>query len=85
MVADKMHPVAIWRFHPKRNVQMSSSNLAVRMEHTASDLLSHPPRPKLRVITNEDTSEVRSLRLSTSFTNRKFVVRDQGLRYFRLR
>jgi hypothetical protein len=65
---------------------MSSSNLAVRMEHTASDdLLSHPPRPELRVITNEDTSEVRSLRLRTSFTNRKFVVRDQGLRYFRIR
>ena len=64
---------------------MSSSNLAVRMDHTASDLLSHPPRPSLRVITNEDTSEVRSLRLRTSLTNRKFVVRDQGLRYFRLR
>ena len=64
---------------------MSSSNLAVRMEHTASDLLSQLPRPSLRVVTNEDTSEVRSVRPRTSFTNRKFVVRDQGLRYFRLR
>lgn len=65
---------------------MSSSNLAVRMELTASDdLLSHPPRPSLRLVTNEDTSEVRSIGPRTSFTNRKFVVRDQGLRYFRLR
>ena len=67
---------------------MSSSNLAVRMDHTATDLLSDPPR-SVRVLTteaaNEATSEVRSLRPRTSFTNRKFVVRDQGLRYFRLR
>jgi len=46
------------------------------MEHTASDLLSHPPRPK---------QPVKSNRPRTSFTNRKFVTRDQGLRYFRLR
>ena len=61
---------------------MSSSNLAVRMELTATDLLSHPPRPMLRVITNEDTSEVRSLRPRTSLQSRKIVNRDQGLRLF---
>ena len=30
---------------PQKEFPMSSSNLAVRMDHTASDLLSHPPRP----------------------------------------
>jgi len=63
---------------------MSSSNLAVRMEHTATDQLSHPPRPQTRVFTSEDTSELRSLRPRLSFTNRKFVSRDQGLRLFRV-
>ena len=61
---------------------MSSSNLAVRMEPTATDLLSNPPRPLLRVITNEDTSEVRSLRTRTSLQSRKIVHRDQGFRLF---
>lgn len=55
---------------------MSSSNLAVRMEHAATDLLSHPPRPQ---------RPARKRRLRTSFTNRTFVIRDQGLRYFRVR
>ena len=63
---------------------MSSSNLAVRMEPTASDLLSHPPRPKLRVVTSNE-QQVLSVRPRTSFTNRKFVIRDQGLRFFRIR
>jgi hypothetical protein len=63
---------------------MSSSNLAVRMEHTATDLLSHPPRPVLRVVANNERP-VQSIRPRTSFTNRKFVARDQGLRYFRIR
>ena len=64
---------------------MSSSNLAVRMDHTATDQLSHPPRPQSRVAANEDTAQVRSLRPRISFTNRKFVSRDQGLRLFRVR
>jgi hypothetical protein len=64
---------------------MSSSNLAVRMEHTASDLLSLPPRPSLRVITNEETSEVRSIRPRTSLKTRSIVIRDQGFRLFRIR
>jgi hypothetical protein len=63
---------------------MSSSNLAVRMEPTASDLLSHPPRPELRVVTSNE-QQVLSVRPRTSFTNRKFVIRDQGLRLFRIR
>jgi hypothetical protein len=64
---------------------MPSSNLAVRMELTATDLLSLPPRPKLRVVTNEDTSEVRSLRPRTSLQSRKIVNRDQGFRLFNQR
>ena len=63
---------------------MPSSNLAVRMEHTATDLLSHPPRPELRIAAN-DERVVKRVRPRTSFTNRKFVIRDQGLRYFRIR
>ena len=63
---------------------MSSSNLAARMEHTATDLLSHPPRPQLSIVAS-DGKRVRSVRLSTSFRNRKFITRDQGLRYFRIR
>ena len=61
---------------------MSSSNLAVRMELTATDLLSHPPRPLLRIVTNEDTSEVRSIRPRISLQSRKIVTRDQGFRFF---
>ena len=63
---------------------MSSSNLAVRMEHTATDMLSDPPRPVLRAAAN-DERPVQKVRPRTSFTNRKFVIRDQGLRYFRVR
>jgi hypothetical protein len=63
---------------------MSSSNLAVSMEHTATDLLSNPPRVKLRVVANNERP-VQKVRPSTLFTNRKFVSRDQGLRYFRVR
>jgi 16S rRNA G1207 methylase RsmC len=63
---------------------MSSSNLAVRMEHTATDMLSHPPRPLLRVVASNERP-VQSVRLRTSFTNRKFVTRDQGFRLFRVR
>ena len=63
---------------------MSSSNLAVRMEHAATDLLSHPPRPEARMdAANEPMVKNTGPRLS--FTNRKFVKRDQGLRLFRIR
>jgi len=62
---------------------MSSSNLAVRMEHTATDLLSQPPRPEVRLVANNERPVQSGPRLS--FTNRKFVIRDQGLRYFRVR
>jgi hypothetical protein len=63
---------------------MPLSNLAVRMEHTATDTLSHPPRPELRVAANDQRAAQR-VRPRTSFANRKFVVRDQGLRLFRIR
>jgi hypothetical protein len=63
---------------------MFSSNLAVRMKHTATDLLSHPPRPLLRIVAGNERSE-QKVRQSTSFKNRKFFTRDQGLRYLRIR
>jgi len=63
---------------------MSSSNLAVRMEHAATDSLSHPPRPELRVVANNERP-ARTGGPRLSFTNRKFVIRDQGLRYFNQR
>ena len=62
---------------------MSSSNLAVRMDDTATDLLSLPPR------TSPGTASAgrpeRQVRRRTSLTNRKFVSRDHGLRLFRIR
>jgi hypothetical protein len=63
---------------------MSSSNLAVRLEHAATDALSQPPRPEAREAANDERM-VKGARRSLSFTNRKFVVRDQGLRLFRIR
>lgn len=62
---------------------MSSSNLAVRMDDTATDLLSHPPRPELRIVGNEPV--VQTARPRISLTNRKMLRRDHGLRYFRVR
>lgn len=67
-----------------RNVEMSSSNLAVRLEHAATDALSQPPRFEVREAAN-DVRMVKSAAPRLSFTNRKFVVRDQGLRLFRVR
>lgn len=63
---------------------MSSSNLAVRLEHAATDALSHPPRIEVREAANDERA-VKVARHRLSFTNRKFVVRDQGLRLFRVR
>jgi hypothetical protein len=63
---------------------MSSSNLAVRLEPTATDALSPSPRPEVRDAANDERM-VKRVRRSLSFTNRKFVVRDQGLRLFRIR
>ena len=63
---------------------MSSSNLAVRMEHTASDLLSDPPRQLLRVATNDESQKVRSIRPRTTSKSRSIVIRDQGFRFFRI-
>ena len=60
---------------------MSSSNLAVRMDDTASDLLSLPPRAE---VVNRDRP-ARASRRRLSLTNRKFTHRDSGLRLFRVR
>jgi hypothetical protein len=67
-----------------RNIEMSSSNLAERMERPAADNLSDPPRFEVRAAAN-DEQVVRKVRPRSSFTNRKFVVRDQGLQLFRIR
>jgi len=63
---------------------MSSSNLAVRLEHAATDVLSHPPRPEVSEAANDERM-VKRAAPRLSLTNRKFVVRDQGLRFFRVR
>ena len=62
---------------------MPLSNLAVRMEHTATDLLSDPPLVSRRIVARNKRPVQSGPR--TSFTNRKFVIRDQGFRYFRIR
>lgn len=62
---------------------MSSSNLAVRLEHAATDALPQP-RPEVRAAANDERM-VKGARRRLSFTNRKFVVHDQGLRSFRIR
>jgi hypothetical protein len=64
--------------------KMSLSNLAERMELPATDNLSDPPRFEIRAAAN-DEQVIRVARPRLSFTNRKFVVRDQGLRLFRVR
>ena len=63
---------------------MSSSNLAERMERPTTDNLSDPPRFEVRAAAN-DERVARVARPRLSLTNRKFVVRDQGLRLFRVR
>jgi hypothetical protein len=64
---------------------MSLSNLDVRVEHTATDSLTQPNRTEVREEANDEQAAVKVARRSLSFTNRKFVVRDQGLRLFRVR
>jgi hypothetical protein len=66
-----------------RNIEMSSSNLAVRLERAATDA-SSPPRLQVCDAAN-DARMVKRSAPRLSFTNRKFVVRDQGLRLFRIR
>jgi hypothetical protein len=63
---------------------MSSSNFAVRMEHAATDQLSEPARPSLRLVASNERP-VQKIRASTSFAKRKFIIRDQGLRLFNSR
>ena len=63
---------------------MSSSNLAERMERPATDSPANPSRLEVRAAAN-DEQPVRKVRRRLSLTNRKFVVRDQGLQLFRIR
>ena len=63
---------------------MSSSNLAERMERPATDNLADSPRFEVRAAANDEQA-LRKVRPSLSFTNRKFVVHDQGLRLLRIR
>ena len=63
---------------------MSSSNLAVRLEPAATDALSHPPRPEALAAANDERM-VKRAGPRLSLTNRKFVLRDQGMRLFRVR
>jgi hypothetical protein len=63
---------------------MPMSNLAVRMEHAAPDLLSEPPRPVLKVITNHAPIETRVNRPRRSLDSRTIVIRNQGFRSFRV-
>jgi hypothetical protein len=63
---------------------MSSSNLAERMERPATDNPADSLRFEVRVAANDEQA-VRTARRRLSLTNRKFVVRDQGMPLFRIR
>jgi hypothetical protein len=63
---------------------MSMSNLAVRMEQSATELLSDLAKPDLRVVANPAPSVERDNRPKTSLSFRKFVNRDTGFRSFRV-
>jgi hypothetical protein len=62
---------------------MSMSNLAVRMELSANELLSDLAKPDLRVVTKPALAE-RDNRPKTSLAFRRFVNRDNGFRTFRV-
>jgi len=62
---------------------MQSSNLAVRMEVAAPDLLESA-RPVLQVITNTAPLPLRKSLPRASFDTRRIVIRDQGYRAFRI-
>jgi hypothetical protein len=64
--------------------KMSASNLAVRLEHAATDTPSQPPRLEVRDAANDERL-VKKSAPRLSFTNRKFVVRDQGLKLLLIR
>jgi len=63
---------------------VSSSNLAECIELGALDLSAEPMRPALQVITNTAPLLARARRPRTSFEFRRIVIRDQGLRSFRV-
>jgi hypothetical protein len=63
---------------------MQSSSLAIPFEVSVPDLLSEPPRQKLRIITNSEPLEVCNVRPRTSLEFRAIVIRDHGFRIFRV-
>ena len=63
---------------------MQSSNLAERIELENTDQLSQPPQRLLRVITNNEPIQVRSVRPRLSLEFRAIVIRDHGFRAFRV-
>ena len=63
---------------------MQSSNVAARREVAAPDLPLEPSRPSLQVITKHVPLLVRKPRTRSTFDTRTIVIRDQGLRTFRV-
>jgi hypothetical protein len=63
---------------------MQSSNLAERIELENSDQLVQPSQPLLRVFTNNEPLQVRSVRPRLSLEFRSIVIRDHGFRAFRV-
>ena len=54
------------------------------MEYAAVDLLSDPPRAKLRVVSSNVTLEAPDTRPRLSLETRTIVIRDHGFRQFRV-
>jgi hypothetical protein len=63
---------------------VQSSNLAVRLETLTQDALSQPPRPVLQVVTSHVPGVKLPERPKPSLAFRRFVIRDQGFRTFRV-
>lgn len=63
---------------------MPSSSLAVHLEPITLDLLSQPPRPVLEVVKNPAPEAALAVRPRPSLAFRRFVIRDQGFRSFRV-
>ena len=63
---------------------MSMSNLAVRMEQSAPELLSELSKPEFRLVANPAPSVERDNRVRPSLAFRRIVNRDTGFRSFRV-
>ena len=63
---------------------MQSSNSAARLEPTAPDALSLSTRAKLQVVKSAVPEEKGFERPKLSLSFRRFAIRDQGFRSFRV-